>query len=132
MSQDNVEVVTRWFGLLCRGDAEAALQYVDPAVETREGPELPGAASYFGHSGVMVAYHNWVDQWDDFSMELEELVDAGSDVVLVTRHHGTGRASGVPVETVVAYVLTVRDGKLIRVRIFDTRAQALEAVAPRE
>jgi ketosteroid isomerase-like protein len=56
MSQENVEVVTRWFELLCRGDAEAALQYVDPAVETLEGPELPGATSYFGHAGVMMAY----------------------------------------------------------------------------
>jgi ketosteroid isomerase-like protein len=65
-------------------------------------------------------------------MELEELFDAGSDVVLVTRHHGTGRASGVSVDTLVAYVLTLRDDKLFRVRIFDTKGQALEAAGVRE
>jgi ketosteroid isomerase-like protein len=99
MSHDNVEVVTRWFELVRRGDTEAALQFVDPAGETREGPELPGATSYFGHAGAIMAYENWAEQWDDFSMELEELVDAGSEVVLVTRHRGTGRASGCPSRT---------------------------------
>jgi ketosteroid isomerase-like protein len=132
MSQENVEVVMRWFERLGRGEAEAALQYVHPAVETHEGPELPGAASYFGHAGLARAYEHWAEQWDDFRMELEELVDAGSDVVAVTRHHGTGRASRVPVQTLVAYVLTLHDGKLVRVRIFDTKAQALDAVGLRE
>jgi ketosteroid isomerase-like protein len=128
MSHQNVEVVMRWFELIGRGETEAALQYVDPAVETHEGPELPGATSYFGHAGLAMAYDHWAGHWDDFRMELKELVDAGSDVVAVTRHHGTGRASGVAVQTLVAYVLTLHDGKVVRMRIFDTKAQALEAV----
>jgi ketosteroid isomerase-like protein len=132
MSQDKVEVVVRWFELLGRGEAAAALQYVDPAVETHEGPELPGAGTYFGHAGLAKAYNHWADQWDDFHIKLVELVEADRDVVAVTRHHGTGRASGVPVQTLVAYVLTLDDGKLVRVRIFDTKAQALEAVGLRE
>jgi ketosteroid isomerase-like protein len=65
-------------------------------------------------------------------MELTELIDAGNDVVLVTRHYGTGRASGAPVQTSVAYVFTVDDGKLVRLRIFNTRARALEAVGLQE
>lgn len=127
MSQEDIEVVTRWFEFLERGDAEAAFELVDPAVETHEGPELPGAASYSGRAGLALAYDHWAEQWENFRMELLELVDAGRDVVAVTRHHGTGRASGVPVETQVAYALTLGDGKVVRVRIFDTKAQALEA-----
>jgi ketosteroid isomerase-like protein len=65
-------------------------------------------------------------------MELKELIDAGGDVVAVTRHYGTGRLSGVAVEALVAYVFTVEAGKLVRLRIFNTRAQALEAVGLRE
>jgi ketosteroid isomerase-like protein len=53
-------------------------------------------------------------------------------VVAVTRHHGTGRASGAAVQAVVAYVFTVEDGKLVRMRIFNTKTQALEAVGLRE
>jgi ketosteroid isomerase-like protein len=65
-------------------------------------------------------------------VEVNELIDAGSDVVAVTRHHGTGRASGVVVEGLVAYAFTVENGKLVRMRIFNTKAQALQAVGLRE
>lgn len=130
MAQENVEVVRSWFERFARGDSEEALEYIDPAIETFEGPELPGASAYSGHAGLVAAYEHWAGQWDDFHMELEELIDAGRDVVAVTRHHGTGRASGAAVETLVAYALTVDGGKIVRLRIFDTKAQALEAVGP--
>jgi hypothetical protein len=48
------------------------------------------------------------------------------------RHQGTGRASGAAVEGLVAYVFTVDDGKLVRMLIFNTKAQALEAVGLRQ
>jgi ketosteroid isomerase-like protein len=79
-----------------------------------------------------MAYDHWASQWDDLRIELKELIDAGSDVVAVTRHHGTGRASGAAVQAVVAYAFTVQDGKLVRLRIFNTKVQALEAVGLRE
>jgi ketosteroid isomerase-like protein len=132
MSQQNVELVRRWFQLFDRGEMEAALQHVDPAIETIEGAELPGAARYLGHAGLATAYDHWAGQWDHFRMELNELIDAGSDVVAITRHHGTGRASGVAVAAHVAYVFTVKDDKLVRLRVFNTKAQALEAVGLRE
>jgi ketosteroid isomerase-like protein len=128
MSQENVEVVMRWFELFGRGEHEEALRYVDPAIETHEGVELPGATSYVGHAGLAMAYDHWASQFDDLRIELKELIDAGSTVVAVTRHHGTGRASGAAVQAVVAYVFTLDDGKLVRIRICNTKAQALEAV----
>jgi ketosteroid isomerase-like protein len=102
MSEENVEVVRRWFELRDRGDREAMMRYVDPAIETIEGAELPGAGSYIGHAGLATAYDHWASQFDNFRIELTELIDAGSDVVAETRHTGTGRASGVPVETITA------------------------------
>jgi uncharacterized protein len=127
MSRENVELVRRCFDLFGRGEMEAVLQYVDPAIETIEGPEIPGSASYRGHAGLAEAYRHWAGQWNDFRVDLEELIDAGSDVVAITRHHGTGRASGVTVAALVAYIFTVRDGKLARMRIFNTRSEAVQA-----
>jgi uncharacterized protein len=127
MSHENVELVRRSFDLFGRGEMEALLRYVDPDIETIEPPEIPGSASYRGYDGLAAAYRHWASQWDDFRVEVEELIDAGSDVVAVTRHHGTGRASGVTVGGLVAYVFTVRDGKLARMQIFNTKAEALEA-----
>ncbi len=122
----------RWCELVGLGEHGAALQYVDPAIETHEGPALPGAASYSGHAGLAMAYEHWASQFDDLRIELKELIDAGRDVVAVTRHRGTGRASGVAVEALVAYAATVEDSKLVRLRIFNTKTQALEAAGLRE
>jgi uncharacterized protein len=128
MSEENVQLVMRCFDLFNRGEMEAMLRHVDPAIETTEGVELPGATRYVGHAGLALAYEHWASQWDDFRMELQELIDAGNDVVMVTRHYGKGRASGAAVQAVVAYVWTVDDGQLVRFRIFNTKAQALKAV----
>jgi ketosteroid isomerase-like protein len=128
MSQANVEIVRRCFDQFRRGDTEALLAHIDPAIETIEPPETPGGDTYLGYEGLAKAFEHWAGQWDDFHVELEELVDAGSDVIAVSHHRGTGRTSGVPVEGLVAYVFTVHEGRLVRMRIFNTRSEALEAV----
>ena len=128
MSQENVEVVQRCFGLFGRGETEALLAHIDPTIETIEPREIPGSSTYRGYEGLAMAYEHWAAQWDDFRVELEEQVDAGSDVVAISRHRGTGRASGAAVQAVVAYVFTVENGKLVRMRIFNTKTQALESV----
>lgn len=66
------------------------LRYVDSDIETTEPPEIPGAASYSGYSGLAMAYDHWASQWEGFGVELQELIDAGGDVVAVTRQGGDG------------------------------------------
>ena len=58
MSQENVQLVMRCFDLFNRGEMEALLRYVDPAIETTEGVELPGATRYVGHAGLAMAYRD--------------------------------------------------------------------------
>jgi hypothetical protein len=55
MSEENVQLVMRCFDLFNRGEMEAMLRYVDPAIETTERVELPGATRYVGHAGLAVA-----------------------------------------------------------------------------
>jgi ketosteroid isomerase-like protein len=128
MSQENVEIVRRCFELFGRGETEALLAHIDPAIETIEPREIPGSSTYRGYEGLALAYEHWAAQWADFRVELEELVDAGSDVVAISHHHGKGRTSTIPVGGLVAYVFTVRGGRLVRMRIFNSKSEALEAV----
>ena len=40
----------------------------------------------------------WTEQFDDYSFQVERLIDAGRDrVVALVRQAGTGKESGVPV-----------------------------------
>lgn len=45
----------------------------------------------------------------------------------MTHQVGRGKGSGVEVEGDVAFVFTVRQGKLVRWQMFTSRAEALEA-----
>ena len=60
-------------------------------------------------------------------MEHLEYIDAGDSVVVAFRWWGRGKSSGVPVESDFFGVHDLRDGKIVRFRQYDTRAEALEA-----
>jgi ketosteroid isomerase-like protein len=66
-------------------------------------------------------------------VEVEELIDAGDDVVVVARIRGQGIASGAEVRSnSFAQVARLRDGKIRRWEIYDSAQEALEAVGLRE
>ena len=48
------------------------------------------------------------------------------------RVSATGRESGIEVEISVAHELTIRDGLLVRFKVYGDRDQALEAAGLRE
>ena len=72
---------------------------------------------------------DWPTQWEDFRIDLLEVIDAGDDVcVSVTRHRGRGSGSGIEMDFQVFYVQHGRNGKLARLEMYLSREQALEAV----
>ena len=65
-------------------------------------------------------------QWDGFRAEAEEMIPVGESSVLVTAHQfGTGRGSGVDVDSRVYIVVTVRDGLVTEVHWHFEREKAL-------
>jgi ketosteroid isomerase-like protein len=128
MSQENVEVVRRNYEAGRRGDWEAFFRDIDPDVEFVELPAF-GTRTYHGHEGLMDALRWWPSQWDDFESEMLELIDVDDEhVVTLFRNHGRGKASGVEVVEEVAFLGTVRNGKVTRFEMFRSVSEALEAV----
>jgi ketosteroid isomerase-like protein len=91
-------------------------------------PEVPDTKTYEGRGAIVDALEDWPNQWEDFRMDLIEIIDAGDEVaVSVTRHRGRGRECGIEMDFEVFYVQRGRNGKLARMEMFFSRAQALEA-----
>jgi ketosteroid isomerase-like protein len=93
---------------------------------TREN--LPDAGGRNGPDGLVQLRAEWMEVFDDFDVAVDELIDAGDQVVSVTRLCGRIRGSGNRVELPETQVWTMRDGKAVEVRAYLTRAEALEAV----
>lgn len=132
MSREDLEIVRRVYEAATRGDAATVLALYDPEVEwdTRGHPagDIIGHGLYHGHEGVREWFRNWYEALEDFRYEIEELIEAGDQVISVSTWRGRGRASGIEVEWKHhAGVWTIRDGKVVRVVWFPTPIEALEA-----
>jgi ketosteroid isomerase-like protein len=68
------------------------------------------------------------EQWASRRMEPQELIDAGDKVVASVRLVGVGSQSGVEATANAAHMWTFREGRIVRLTVFQTMQEALEAV----
>ena len=69
--------------------------------------------------------------WDEWREEIEEIRDLGSRVLVCSTQYGRSKGTGIEVETRYAVLYEVHGGKIIRMALHSTRAEALEAAGLR-
>ena len=135
MSREGLQVVRRVIEAHERGDLATVFAAYDPGIEWNIARVMAPIGDfepvYHGHEGVRAFWRVWFAAWETVSFEYEEFIDAGDSVVSILNQRMRGRTSGAEVEwSSYAQVWTVRDGKIVRVEFFPTRAEALEAAGP--
>jgi ketosteroid isomerase-like protein len=134
MSRENIEIVRRLFeefqADMERGDPGA---FFDPETvaddyEFITAVPLEGRSVWRGREGFAEFMRAWTEDFEDWSIRLERLIDADDDrVVALTHQSATGKASGAPVELNLGTVTELQDGRVVRMRNYLTHAEALEA-----
>ena len=66
--------------------------------------------------------------WAEWSIDVEEFIDAGDSVVVFVRMTATGLGSGIQTDREDAQVYTLRDAKVVHLDYYNSRMQALKAV----
>jgi ketosteroid isomerase-like protein len=129
MSEENVAVVRRAFDAYTRGDIDGVLRLCADDILITQAQEVPGVApQQRGHEGVLEAFGIWPEQWDDFKVEIKQvLADPGDYVVVTTRQSGRGKQSGVEVEAEFTFVFAIRDERIAEWRIFVRESEGLAA-----
>jgi ketosteroid isomerase-like protein len=69
------------------------------------------------------------DGFDEFRAEALSFQDLGDRVLVQSRYIGRGESSGLEIDQVFETVYTLRAGKIVSMRDYQTRAEALEAAA---
>jgi ketosteroid isomerase-like protein len=125
MSQENVELVRRG-----TESVEAFWAMLDEFVvwDLRAYPLPDLEWVYVGRDAVIAGSRHYWGTWDDYRLDVEQLIDAGPSVVAVVHERGSGKGSGAAVERRLAQVWTLIRGRLIRWELFQDKAQAFEAV----
>jgi ketosteroid isomerase-like protein len=134
VSEANVQIVRKLLSAFARRDHEQVFDFYDSDIEWDASqiaeviPDLAGV--YRGHQGVRTYWRRWLSAWSDLRFEVEDVRDAGNDVVaLICNQHQTGRHSGIETPfPPYALVFTFRDGKVVRWKSYVDQDSALKAV----
>lgn len=126
MPRESSEVARAMYDAFNRGDTEAILELADPAVSVEDHGVIDGAI-YEGREGVLRFLAFQADAFNAQSVELEELIETGDEIVAVIRLRGEGPLSRVPLEGRFSHVWQIAGGMVRRLRVYASKEEALEA-----
>src|SRR6478609_169212 len=130
MSQENVELVQQVLEHYV-ATGELLWDAADPEVEVHDH-DAPDQGDYLGREGLT----RWLEDWGaasaDWSIELDEFIDAGDSVVIFIRMKAEGRDSGIALDRKDALVYEIRDARVKRIDYYNDRHEALKAVGLEE
>ena len=132
MSEENVEILRAGLELWAHGGYNPdvfATEAFDPEVEwdisAHPLPDWPNTGS--GRENLRRHMGDYVDSWRDYRAEPRELIDAGNEIVVIFHETVAMRGGDAILERDLCAVWTYGDGVVVQLRVFKTRAQALEA-----
>jgi ketosteroid isomerase-like protein len=124
---ENVELVRKSFEAMSAWDVDALLRLYDPDVEflplTGTRVETGG---YRGHDGVRAYFAEARELWDVLEPQGVEFSDLGDRVLVAGRCRVRGRTSGAESDPPCAWLIGMRDGKIVSHRTCTTFDEALE------
>jgi ketosteroid isomerase-like protein len=130
VSQENVDLVRRALEAINRRDLDAFLQLAEPDVVQDWSRAMgPQSGIYRGRTEVRQFLHSWWDAFEESVIVVDELIDAGDQVVAVFHGRQRGRASGIEVEGRGAVLVwNLQDGAISSATLYQKRDDALEAI----
>jgi ketosteroid isomerase-like protein len=139
MSEDNVALVRRNYEVI-NTIGRTGSEFVDPEdvapdlwarlapdVELHERPDLPDAKVYRGREEAKEFWRKTQELFAELRWEPREFIDLGHAVVVEAKLVALGRNSEVRIEAEETDVFWFRDGAIVRLQGFPTKAEALEA-----
>jgi ketosteroid isomerase-like protein len=129
MSQENVELVRRSFEAYAIGGIEASLAFYASDFVWDPGAEWVEESVYRGHDGARRLDAIFLENFDDYRLELHEIRAVDTRVVALYESVGRIRGSNATIRQPIGIVVDeIRDGKIAAIRSYFTWPRALEAV----
>jgi ketosteroid isomerase-like protein len=129
MSEENAERLRQGFEEWNRRGPDGIVDFLDEDIEFLP-IELDHAIR--GRAEVRRYYDEWLEVWEGFSAELQEVIEAGNALFVAARMRARAKGSGVEVDMHYFASFTVAEGKATRWVEHRERAEALEAAGLEE
>jgi ketosteroid isomerase-like protein len=127
-ARSNLDVVKDGFKALSTGDVEALMPFIHRDFEMTTTADVASEPdTYMGPEGVRRYFDSFYDAMDEVRFEPGEFQEVGGRVIAQSTLIARGRATGIEVEQEVVLVWSLRDDQVIRIDVYATLDEALEA-----
>jgi ketosteroid isomerase-like protein len=128
VTADNLEIVQRAIDGFNESGVDGILPLIHPDFEATTPPDLASEPdTYLGHDGVRRWFDSFYEVMDDIRWDAHELREVGDHVVVEFTLRARGKTSGLDFGQNAVMVWSFRDGKAIRIELFQTLDEAMAA-----
>ena len=134
MSKESIEVVRGIIDSINERDLDRAMEAAHEDFEADWSNSIaPHGGVYRGRGQARMLIEAFLEAWDEFHWDLQEIIEVDeARVIVVNRVRGRGRGSGVNVDATGAQLWTITGGKVRNVKLYQSKADALEAAGLEE
>jgi ketosteroid isomerase-like protein len=132
MSQENVEIVRRGIDAWNRGDRDEWLAGFAPEAEWHTTGLFADEGVYRGCAGLERLWAELREDIEELSTSVSEIRAIGDRVFVAATATGRGKRSRAGFEELAWFVMTLRDGLVVRLETYLDPEQALEAAGLEE
>lgn len=110
----NADIIRAHYAASDRGDLAGMIAPFHPEVRWTEAAGFPYAGTYVGADAVAANVFQAIQRdWNDYTVAIDEVLDAGDAVIGVGTYSGTYRATGVFFAARVAHIWRLEDGQVV-------------------
>lgn len=131
MSAEYVQIIRGLYDSFAKGDIPAVLGAMDADIVWNEAENFPYADHnpYVGPQAILMGvFARLGSEWDGFTVEPAEVLDAGDQVVVLGRYRATYRANGKGVHAQMAHIWRFKEGKIVQFQQYTDTKQFTDAV----
>lgn len=109
------QVVEEAYGAFGRGDIPGLLELLSEQIDWNVPEAVPHGGHFEGREGVGGFFQGLGERWEDFDVQIDEVIDGGDTVVGEGRARGNLKGTG-EASYGFTHVFTVEDGQVVRFR----------------
>jgi ketosteroid isomerase-like protein len=111
---------------------ESPLEALHPEIDWHIRADLPDSRTLRGYEDVERRDADWKQAFGDLHLEPIEVSEASGKTVVLVHFHGRLKGSGDIVDMHEVWVFSWRSDKIIEIREYKNKAEALKTVGPEE
>jgi ketosteroid isomerase-like protein len=128
VSRENLEIVERGIEAFNDRGVAGIIPYIHPEFEATTPPNLASEPdTYRGHDGVRRWFDSFYEVMDQIRWDAHSFQQVGDRVVVEFTLRARGKTTGLDFGQEAVMVWSFRDGKGIRIELFETLDEALAA-----